>query len=245
MTRKATDSGMNRVPLFERKSSSLSEKAFCTLEELIVTGELPPDSTWSEGSLADMIGLGRTPTREAVQRLEYQRLVRIIPRQGIYIPEIDYQGELKVNMARRAIEHLIFSQAAMLASPSQRQKLRELAKEFEAIKKENDMRSYMRSHYRFSHIISEACKNPYAAEFWLTLQTLARRFLFFHQNKYNNLGEICDLHTSHALAVADGDVDASMAISKKKNDYAEQFTKAIVLDLMSSSDVRVQFSKIK
>jgi DNA-binding GntR family transcriptional regulator len=233
-----------RVQLFERHGSSLTDKAYGALEELIVTGELPPGSSWSEGSLAEMISFGRTPTREAVQRLVYQRLVRVAPRQGIHISEIDYQGELKVIQARREIERLIFSQAALLATPSQREQLRELGREFEAIKRTSDMRSYMRAHFRFSQAISVACNNPFASEFWSTLQTLARRFLFFHQNRYNDLAEICDLHVNQVVAVAEGDVDASVSWSTKKNDYAERFTKQIVMDLILSSDVEVRVTKV-
>ena len=230
--------------LFERESISQADKAYIALEELIVTGQLAPGSSWSEASLAEIIAFGRTPTREAVQRLVYQRLVRVAPRQGIHVSEIDYQGELKVIQARREIERLIFSQAALSATPSQREELRQLAKEFEVIKKTSDIRAYMRAHFRFSQTISAASHNLLAAEFWSTLQTLARRFLYFHQNRYNDLGEICDLHIRQVIAVADGDAELSVTCSASKNDYAERFTKQVVTDLISSSNVRVQVTKV-
>ena len=92
--------------LFNREAVSQTEKAYVSLEELIVTGELPPGSQWSEVVLSERIGIGRSPTRDALQKLAFQRLVHIAPRQGIYISEIDYQGQLKVIQSRREIEHL-------------------------------------------------------------------------------------------------------------------------------------------
>ena len=51
--------------LFDREAVSQTEKAYVFLEELIVTGELPPGSQWSENVLSERIGIGRSPTRDA------------------------------------------------------------------------------------------------------------------------------------------------------------------------------------
>ena len=67
----------------------LADIAHSKLEELIVTLELAPGSLWSEAMLSDRIGIGRTPVREAVQRLAWERLVTIIRRHGIRISDID------------------------------------------------------------------------------------------------------------------------------------------------------------
>lgn len=225
--------------LFDRGAVSLNEKAYCALEELIVTGALPPGSQWSEVALSEKIDFGRTPTREALQKLAYQRLVWIAPRQGVFISEIDYQGQLKIIQARRDIEHLIVVQAAQLASAEEREALSEVARQLEELKSRNDVRTYMRLHFTMTRILGEASRNVYAAEFYSMLQTLARRFLHFHQNRYNDFTKICDLHIRQIEAVLASDTDGAMAAATARNDYAETFAREILMELIISSGVTI------
>jgi DNA-binding GntR family transcriptional regulator len=69
--------------------SGLSDQARARLEEMIVSLELPPGSVWSEADLSAKLGIGRTPVREALQRLEGDHLVRILQRHGAQITEIN------------------------------------------------------------------------------------------------------------------------------------------------------------
>ncbi len=67
--------------------------AYEKLEELIVTLQLKPGSSHSENSLQQLIGIGRTPVRESLQRLSREGLVEILPRKGIKITRVDYEGQ--------------------------------------------------------------------------------------------------------------------------------------------------------
>ncbi len=68
-------------------SESLTERAYRELEEQIVTLRLAPGAVVTEASLALRLGIGRTPIREALQRLARERLVVILPRRGVVIAE--------------------------------------------------------------------------------------------------------------------------------------------------------------
>ena len=232
----------NATFLFDRGAVSLNEKAYGALEEMIVTGALPPGSQWSEVTLADKIELGRTPTREALQKLESQRLVRIAPRQGVFILEIDYQGQLKIIQARREIEHLIVVQAAQLASAAERVALKAVSVQLEELKGRKDMRTYLRLHFTLTRLLGAASRNIYAAEFYSTLQTLARRFLHFHQNRYTDFNNICDLHIRQIEAVVTGDTEAAILSAAARNDYAENFAREILMELIINSGVTVSAS---
>ena len=59
---------------------SLTTTAYEQLEELIVTAELEPGAILSEATLVEQLGIGRTPIREALQKLEREGLIRIMPR---------------------------------------------------------------------------------------------------------------------------------------------------------------------
>ena len=59
---------------------SLTDRAYAEIEELIVTLRLAPGAPVSEAELSGRLGIGRTPIREALQRLARERLVEIYPR---------------------------------------------------------------------------------------------------------------------------------------------------------------------
>ncbi|WP_258128523.1 GntR family transcriptional regulator [Achromobacter anxifer] len=226
-------------PLFGRTAVSQTEKAYCALEEMIVTGELPPGSQWSETTLSERVGIGRSPVRDALQKLAFQRLVEIAPRQGIFISEIDYQGQLKIIQARREIERLIVAQAAQWADDAERAELARLARELEELKAINDMRMYMRLHFALTSQIGAAARNSYAAEFHAMLQTLARRFLYFHQKRHPDLVQICELHIQQIDAIVEGSVERAIATAEARNDYAENLARNILMELIVTSAVTI------
>ncbi|WP_447919241.1 GntR family transcriptional regulator [Achromobacter aegrifaciens] len=227
------------TPLFVRTAVSQTEKAYGALEEMIVTGELPPGSQWSETTLSERVGIGRSPVRDALQKLAFQRLVEIAPRQGIFISEIDYQGQLKIIQARREIERLIVAQAAQWADDGERAELARLARELEDLKAVNDMRMYMRLHFTLTSQIGAAARNSYAAEFHAMLQTLARRFLYFHQKRHPDLVQICELHIQQINAIVEGSVERAIATAEARNDYAENLARNILMELIVTSAVTI------
>lgn len=228
--------------LFNREAVSQTEKAFVVLEELIVTGELPPGSQWSEIALSERIGLGRSPTRAALQKLAFQHLVNIAPREGIFISEIDYPGQIKVIQARREIEKLIMAEAAQSATEQEREGMRNVIKQLEALKAHPDPRGYLRTNFDWTKLLCEACHNSYAAEFYAMLAGLARRFWFFHQEHYTNLPTICELHISQLQAVVDGAVKEAIEAAAARNDYAENFARTTLMDMINLSAVTVKVS---
>lgn len=231
--------------LFNREAVSQTEKAYVVLEELIVTGELPPGSQWSEIALSERIALGRSPTRAALQKLAFQRLVNIAPREGIFISEIDYPGQLKVIQARREIEKLIMSEAAQCATKHEREDMRSVIRQLEALKEHPDMRGYLRAHFDWTKLLCEACRNSYAAEFYAMLGGLARRFWFFHQERYTDLTTICDLHIQQLQAIVDGSVERAVSMAATRNDYAEKFVRSILMEMIDSSAVTVKVNSLR
>jgi len=226
--------------LFSRRAGSQTERAYGLLEEMIVTGELPPASQWSEHALGAKIGLGRSPVRDALQKLAFQRLVRIAPRQGIFISEIDYQGQLQIIEARREIEHLIVAQAALRATGKERQAMARLVQELKKLKRRHDMRSYLRLHFALTSQLGAASRNSYAAEFYAMLQTLARRFLYFHQKHHSELELICDLHIGQLDAVIEGQPEAARQAAAARNDYAEKLARDTIMELIAASEVTIK-----
>ena len=92
MARKAAKNKSTGAPA----EASLTDRAYGALEELIVTLKLPPGSAVSEAELSERLRIGRTPIREALQRLARERLVTILPRRGIIVSEINMRSQLRL-----------------------------------------------------------------------------------------------------------------------------------------------------
>src|SRR3990170_3225564 len=86
---------------------TLTEQAYYRLEEMIVTLELAPGAILSEQALSSELGIGRTPVREALQRLSREGLVVVLPRKAIIVTETDPKRQLLVLEVRRELERLL------------------------------------------------------------------------------------------------------------------------------------------
>ena len=91
---------------------TLTDRAYAELEELIVTLQLPPGTALSELVLAKRLDIGRTPIREALQRLSRDGLVNILARRGVLVSEIDLRAQLRLLEVRRELERLMARGAA-------------------------------------------------------------------------------------------------------------------------------------
>lgn len=90
---------------------SLSQAAYEAIKQKIVSLQLPPGSVIDESALRKELGLGRTPVREALQRLALEKLVMIVPRRGTFVADIGITDLQRLFEARLVLESL----AAQLA----------------------------------------------------------------------------------------------------------------------------------
>ena len=102
------------------RPGSLSNEAYARLEELIITLQLPPGEAVSEAMLSDMLGIGRTPVREALQRLVREGLIVVLPQRGTLVSEIDVAMQLRAVEVRREVERLIVTLAARRGTVEER-----------------------------------------------------------------------------------------------------------------------------
>ncbi len=85
-------------------SQSLSEMAYRSIKRLIVTLELPPGAVIDETVLRDSLSIGRTPIREAVQRLAREQFVTVKPRRGVFVTDVDVSELITLFETRSIIE---------------------------------------------------------------------------------------------------------------------------------------------
>jgi len=192
---------------------------------MIVTLKLAPGAAVSEQELAASLGIGRTPIREALQRLARESLVAILPRRGILVSEVNVKRQLRLLEVRRVLERLIATSAARRATDSERARLRELAARFEASAKMNDDVTFMRTDREFNTLCSAASHNEFAAGAMTLMHSLSRRFWYIHYKQAADMPLTAKLHADIARAIAAGDEDKAARASDKLLDVIEKFTR--------------------
>ena len=192
---------------------------------MIVTLKLAPGAAVSEQELAASLGIGRTPIREALQRLARESLVSILPRRGILVSEVNVKHQLRLLEVRRELERLIARSAARRATEPERARFRELATQFEKSAKVNDDVTFMRTDREFNTLCSAASHNEFAAGAMSLMHSLSRRFWYIHYKQAADMPLTAKLHADIARAIAAGDGEKAAKASDKLIDVIEKFTR--------------------
>jgi len=209
-------------------AETLTERAYRALEEEIVTLRLKPSQVLSEQMLSATFKIGRTPIREALQRLAREGLVAILPRKGILVSDINPRNQLLVLEVRRELERLLSRAGAERATKEQREQLQDIARGMDRASKANDDIAFMRLDRELNRLMIDAGHNDYAARSMKLLQGLSRRFWYMHYREAADLPLCARLHANQARAIAQGDGDAAARASDKLMDYVENFTRRTV-----------------
>lgn len=200
--------------------ASLAQKAYDVIEEMIVTLKLPPGTVFSEQQLSARIGIGRTPLREALQRLVDQQLLVMLPRRGVLVSEIHAGQMLALLETRRVLDRLIAGKAALRATPAQREALRRLADRMQQSASSVDLETYMRLDHQFDRLLEEACRNPFASRAAAPLHTHCRRFWYFYSHG-RDVQPAAEHHLALMAAVTEGNGNAAEQASDQLIDYLE------------------------
>ena len=207
---------------------SLTDRAYAALEEMIVTLQLAPGTAISESDLSGHLGIGRTPIREALQRLAREKLVSIFPRRGIFVSPIDVASQLRLLETRRELERLISRSAARRATDDERARFRTLAAAFEAAAVKNDDITFMRIDREFNQLCSAAAHNEFAAGAMSLMHSLSRRFWYIHYKRAADMPLTAKLHADIARAIAAGNEERAAKTTDRLLDTIEKFTRSTV-----------------
>lgn len=95
----------------------LREQAYLRIKQLILDEEIRANSFLSERSLAEQLGMSKTPVRLAIARLEHEGYVRVSPQQGIVVLALTFEEILDYIDFRLALESFVVRGLAAAPSP--------------------------------------------------------------------------------------------------------------------------------
>jgi DNA-binding GntR family transcriptional regulator len=206
---------------------NLADQALMQLEELIVTLELAPGTVWSEAVLCERLQIGRTPVREALQRLQNEHLVEIVPRFGVRIVETNVEDQLLLLEVRRELERLVATRAARRATEEERAQCYQMADDLIAML-ERGVVEFLRYHYRVKRYITSIARNHYAEHALLPFHAISRRFYYLHYLHTRDMPLAAEHHARVIRAVAEGNEAAAATASDVLMDYAVEITRAVI-----------------
>lgn len=196
------------------KALPLVAQAYEAIKEKIITLHFLPGQYLNEAAICAQLDLGRTPVHQALQRLEIEGMVEILPRKGIIVQPDSLSEIIKILDSRLAVEPELARGAARRVAAGEvgqetLYKLKAVATATDAHKNPPDIASFTANDRWFHRELAELSGNEVMSDFARKLHERSTRFW------YLNLWQTIDVpatnrqHAEIAEAVIAGDEDAA------------------------------------
>lgn len=201
--------------------NSQSHQSYLALEHAIVTLAVKPGAMVTERQLIDMTGHGRTPVREAIQKLAWQGLIIVRPRVGLQIAEIGPDDHASVMQVRRELEPIAATLVAEHANENQREALAGCENAMRACADSGDLAAFFAADKAFDEVLEEACPNQFITVALGPVQTHSRRIWYSTANP-SRMERSIALHVATIEAIREGRTDAARDTMTVLIDYLSQ-----------------------
>lgn len=175
------------------------------LRQAILDGTFKPGDRLVEADLCQKLGVSRPSLREALRRLEAERLIDIIPNRGPVVPVMSWEDAEQIYQTRMLLEGEVAALAARYASPSDIADLREELSAFRQAAQDGDSARRISATKAFYDIILRIARNTIIAEI---LEGLHARISFLRGKSMSQAGRAmvsAEEMTKIVEAIAAGD----------------------------------------
>jgi DNA-binding GntR family transcriptional regulator len=230
MALNATLSAAQRGPLVKKlRRSSLSGDAYTFVRELFLNGDrYNPGDKISIEELSRELGVSRTPLWGAINRLEAEGIVEIVPRQGVYLVNYDPERALEIYVAREALEGMAARLAAEKITDKQLASLKAKLDEQRAYLAKGDVERYYTAALEFHEAVLKIADSHTIERLLMSLFAQIRAMRL--QRKYvpMHLPDSCEDHGKllKAFRKRDGDL-AELEARSHIRDLAAQIRKGL------------------
>ena len=193
---------------------SQSEEAYHRILERIVSLEMPPGSVVNEARLREELKIGRTPIREALQRLARENLVRSIPHRGTFVTDVNITDLARITEVRVVIEAHAARLAAEKATPADRNSISEL---LELLRRGyvTDPRALIQLDQQIHGLIYRTAHNAFLETTLDRYYNLSLRLWYLVLDRQVRLREAVDEHVELLESILAGDGELAETIMRK------------------------------
>ena len=191
-------------------NESLTQKAYREIRRLILRLDLAPGSFLNEGELQERLGIGRTPVREAIQRLTREQLLAVVPRRGLYVTDIKPDELPMLYETRATLEPYITRLAARRGLDRHWDEMGAIIESAPVVHDDGDLMEIDR---RCHELTWEAADNRYLTDTLDMLYAQSERLWYFYLADVTDMRSAVDEHAEifDALRSGDGDTAAALA----------------------------------
>ena len=147
------------------RGNTKKDLAYEEIKRLILDGKLSGDMPISENVLANMLGISRTPVRDALRRLEMDGFVRVIPNQGVVIREVSISEVKEIYDMRIALEEFVVRELADGLSDEDFRNLEAILKKQEEVCEKRDAVAFHEEDRKFHDYLMRAYGNAMITNF--------------------------------------------------------------------------------
>lgn len=204
-----------------------TQRAYELIRRKVITLELQPGTPINDQRLAEELGLGMLPVREALKLLAHDDLVVITPRHGLYVADVNPADLQQISEVRLALETLCARLAAQRATPDELAVLEALRQEQAATPTQDSRRLFDLDH-KFHQAIARAAHNRYLARTLDHLFGLSQRLWYLQLPHLDFLPTAVQKHLELVVAIKARDAGlAEDLMHEHVLQFYEHVTKAL------------------
>ena len=192
-----------------------SQHAYEELRRQILNLELEPGSPLVEGDISDRLGVGRTPLREAIQRLATEKLVVARPRQTPFVAPILVHELSSIVEIRLIVEVPASRLAALRGHQGERRALADVCDRFRELALQNDLVGIMESDAEIHDTIAVMARNAYLCDFSRRMSVFSQRIWRVSSANARFSAEFPDCHDDLVSAIAAGDPERASEAARR------------------------------
>jgi DNA-binding GntR family transcriptional regulator len=209
---------------------SLAEVAYEQLRDKLLMLEIKPGDLLQDDRLASELGIGRTPVREALKRLELDRLVVTYPRRGTFATRVEMTDLAYISEIRAQLEPLAAARAARVASAASRAHLRAVMQAVESFDVgAATVVETLRLDASVHQGIYAAAANPHLEDILIRYDNLATRIWCMVLDRLPDLERHVHEHLDLLRAVIDGEEDKAAELARVHVSGFEQAVRQALL----------------
>ena len=210
-------------------SSSLGDRVYRTLRDEIVFLELPPGAAVREADVARRLGVGRTPVREALQRLAMNYLVELLPGRGAFVTAVSLPDLVKITEIRLTLEGFAAASAAARATAAEREALRALREQIMRVTGDTPRGTLIRLDQDVHRAVYDATHNAFLADcLHRFLNLTLRAWVLVLDSLGSSVAEMAGEHAGLIAAVVEGDAGKASALARQHiTDFENDFRAAL------------------
>jgi len=207
-------------PPMQPKAKPSEDLIYTELYNSILERQLPPETKLGENLLAEHYGVSRTIIRQVLQRLAYDRLVKLEPNRGAFVSSLSLEEAGQIYEAWRLIEAAIVRDVTKTITRKQIAALKKLVAEERQACEEQDIPRLTRLSAQFHMQLADLCRNKFLTKFLKELVPQTALAFFYEVRSM----PICtkDEHGEILDAIASGDETAAVAAAMRHLDGIEK-----------------------